>query len=122
MNPDFLIPFILLCISLSWLNSAKSASEGEFDSVYFFQTGFFYILMLLLALCILAGIIIAWVNAGFLIALAYFGIAIGSFLVSSATVNIILIAIFGYSGLGAIAPLLASIASAIYMFTKVGTF
>lgn len=122
MNPDFLIPFIALCICFSWSACAKGKCEQNYDSVLFYDTPLFMILQLVIVACIIIGIIIAGVNAGFLTGLAYLGVAIGVVLLNQLIFAHILIGIFSYQGIGAILPILCGIISAIWMFIKAGSF
>lgn len=121
MSLEFLIPFICLCVSFSWSACAKKTCEKNYDYVYLYNTGLWNILQFLLMLSIIAGVIIVWINLGFLMALAYFGIAVGSIIINQIVLAYILIAIFSYQGIGAIAPTICGIASAIWMFIKSGS-
>lgn len=122
MNPDFLIPFICLCVCLSWSICAKIQCDHNYDMVMFYESPLFLFIQVALAICIIIGVIIAWVNAGFLIALAYLGIAIGTIVLNMVTLAHLLISIFTYQGIGALLPLLGGVASAIWMFIQAGTF
>lgn len=122
MNPDFLIPFICLCVCLSWSICAKIQCDHKYDMVMFYETPLFLFLQFALAICIIIGVIIAWVNAGFLIALAYLGIAIGTIVINMVTLAHVLISIFTYQGIGALLPLFGGFASAIWMFIQAGSF
>lgn len=123
MNVEFLIPFIALLLSFSWISCSKAISERNLDFIPLYDTGFFNMMLGIIVLCVLIGLIISWVNAGFLVFLAYLGITVAVLLVAQYTVTPILISIFGYQGLGgAILPLLCAIASAIWMFCKAGSF
>ena len=123
MNTEFLIPFIALLVCFGWISSANTQCERNYDYVHFYNTGLFQMVILAIAACVVAGLIISWVNAGFLFFLAYFGIAIATIFISRFTTSPILVSIFGYQGItGIILPILCAIASAIWMFCKAGSF
>lgn len=121
MNSDFLIPFICLCVCLSWASCAKGLSERRYDSIAFYDTPLCSIITAIFIICILIGVIIAGIKAGFLIALAYIGVFIASVLINQLVIIHIILAIFGYSGIGALAPYICGIASAIWMFSQSGS-
>ena len=104
------------------MGCAKAASQRDHEFIPFYYLSIYNILFLLTIVCILVGLIICWINAGFLIFLAYLGIAVGIIFIGQFTIMHILIAIFGYGGIGALMPPLLSIISAIWMFTQVGSF
>lgn len=122
MNLEFLIPFIILCICFSWSACAKGKSEQNYDYVLFYDTPLFSLLQIAIIISIIIGIIIAGINSGFLIGLAYLGVALGAFFINQLIIAHILIGVFSYQGLGAILPILCGILSAIWMFVKAGTF
>ncbi|MDE5810845.1 MAG: hypothetical protein K2H61_00885 [Muribaculaceae bacterium] len=122
MNPEFLIPFICLCISASWMFCVKKAAECAYEDVSLYYTPLWSFIILIFYLSIIIGIVIAGINAGFLIALAYIGVLIVTSFINQLIVAYITISIFGFQGLGAIAPVTAGIVSAIWMFSKSGTF
>lgn len=79
--------------------------------------------ILTIAVCVLVGLIISWVNAGFLIFLAYLGVTIATIFISKFTTSPILVSIFGYQGItGIIIPILCAMASTIWMFCNAGSF
>lgn len=94
----------------------------NYDYIPVYHTPLYTFLQFALAICILVGIIIAGVNLGFLMGLAYFGITIGTVLLSLFIIVRLLIAAFSNQGLGAVLPVLCGIASAIWMFVNMGTF
>lgn len=122
MNPDFLIPFIALCICFSWSACAKGKCEQNYDSVAIYDTPLFTYMQLAIVICIIIGIIIAGVNSGFLVGLAYLGIALGAFFLNQLILAPILIGIFSYQGLGAIIHIICGAISAVWMFLKAGSF
>lgn len=122
MNPDFLIPFICLCTCFSWASCAKGLSEKRRDYIPFYDTPVYTFINVLMILCILIGVIIAGVNAGFLVALAYIGLCIAALLVNQIILIHILLAIFSYQGIGALAPCICGIASAVWMFVQSSSF
>ena len=121
MNSDFLIPFICLCVCISWGSCVKGLSERRHDYIPFYDTTFCSIITAIFIICIFIGVIIVGINAGFLIALAYIGVFIASFLINQLVIIHIILAIFGYSGIGALAPYICGIASAIWMFSQSGS-
>lgn len=122
MNTGFLIPFIALCICFSWSACAKGKSEQNYDYVLFYDTPLFTYMQLTIVICIIIGIIIAGINSGFLIGLAYLGIALGAIFLNQLILAHILIAIFSYQGIGAIIHIICGIISAIWMFVMAGSF
>lgn len=122
MNTTFLIPFLATVLSMAWLNGTKATCERKDDYVHFFNTIQFNGLFSILFLCVVAGLIIAWVNAGFIVFLEYLGCAIGTIIVGSMIPIPILIKIFGYQGFGIILPIISAIGCAIWMFIQSGTF
>ena len=123
MNTEFLIPFIALLLSYSWTICSKALSERNYDDVPFYDTTLFNAILGIIVLCIVAGIIISWVNAGFLIFLAYLGIAVATIFVAQFTISPILISVFGYQGItGTVLPIICAIASAIWMLCQTGSF
>jgi hypothetical protein len=115
MDIDFLIPFICLCVTFSWASCAKGLCEKNYDSVLFYDTPIWKLSQMGMILSIIIGIIIAGINSGFLIALAYLGIAIGTVIVNQLTLIYLRMWIFGYQGLGAVMPIIAWIASFIWL-------
>lgn len=79
-------------------------------------------MQLAIVICIIIGIIIAGINSGFLIGLAYLGIALGAIFLNQLILAHILIAIFSYQGIGAIIHIICGIISAIWMFVMAGSF
>ena len=116
METEFLTSFICLCISFSWGACAKGLSEKRYDFIPFYDTALYNILQFTLLISIIVGIIIAWINGGFLIALSYVGITIVSNIITQIILIHILIGIFGHSGIGAIAPIACGLISAITMY------
>ena len=123
MNSEFLVPFLALLLSISWLLYAKAACESNYESVVFFDTVLFNMITSILLLCAVAGLIISWIAGGFMVFLAYLGIAIAAIYIARFTTSRILVAIFGYAGIGGcILPPLCAIASAVWMFSNISTF
>lgn len=122
MNESFLMPFLALCISFSWSACAKGLSDKNFDYIAFYDTPIFVFIQMALLVCIIIGVIIAGVNLGFLIGLAYLGSAIGVIVLNQLVFAHLLLAIFSYEGIGAVVPIISGIISAIWMFCNTGTF
>lgn len=116
MEAEFLTSFICLCISFSWGACAKELCEKRYDFILFYETTLYSILQFTLLISIIVGIIIAWINGGFIIALSYIGITVVTNIISQIILVPILIYIYGYSGIGAIAPIACGLISAITMY------
>ena len=99
----------------------KTACERNYDYIEIYDTGLWHFIQLATILCLLIAIIIIIFKVGFLSALCYLGIGIGTIFIGQFTVTLILVSIFGYQYLGAIMPALSAIASAIWMFTQIGS-
>ena len=117
----FLLPFLSLCISLSWMATAKTVCERKSDFVVIYHTILWQIIQSALMLCVIAAIIIIIFKVSLLAALCYLGIGFGTIFVSQFTVSLILVLIFGYEYIGAILPPLCAIASAVWMFLQINS-
>ena len=122
MNISFLIPFICLCLCIQWAAVAKLVAKQRCDDIPFYETPLCDIINIVLFVCLLIGDIIVWINAGFLICLAYIGVCVALAFISQFALAPILLSLFGYSGIGAILPYIGGVASAIWMFIMSGTF
>ena len=122
MNTVFLIPFLCLCVCFAWSASAKASCDMSYDFVEFYNTPLFSFLQFALVICILIGVVIAGVNSGFLMGLAFLGIAIGTVLITMFILAHLLLAIFSNQGIGAILHIVCGIVSAIWMFAQSGSF
>lgn len=122
MNISFLIPYICLSLCFQWAAVAKVVAKQSYDYIPFYETPLCDIINIVLFICLLIGDIIVWINAGFLIGLAYIGVYLVLTFVNQYVISPILIGLFGYSGIGAILPYIGGVASAIWMFIMSGTF
>ena len=117
IEETYLIALLIQVVGCGWAISAKAYCENNRDPVVFFDTmlyGVFTSIIPILALMV--SLIINWVNVSFLSTLCYLGIVVGAGFVNGLLVAPTLNRIFGYSGIGALLPFIASIASTVYLF------
>lgn len=121
MDISFLTPFLGVFICLVWGSTLKMFSEENCDYVPYYNSGVYYLFQIILGILLIVGLIIVWVNGGFITFLQYLGIllALSILMIVRIVVNILL-SIFGYSGIIAIVPALLGIISSIIMFINAG--
>lgn len=118
---SFLIPFICVCLSFSWMACAKAACNRNYDSVAIVDSPIWPFIQTLTIICLMIALVIVIIKAGFLAFLCYLGIALGCILLGQFTVTLILVLIFGYEGLGALFPPISCIGTIIWMFSSVSS-
>ena len=116
IDTSYLIALIFVIISGGWMIKSKAVCAQNYDSVGIYDTPVHTFFVAASLICLLISLIINWANVSFLSTLCYVGITIGVGLINGLIVSPLLIKIFGYSGIGAILPIIASIASIIWMF------
>lgn len=120
MNIEFLISYIALLVSYSWIRYVRVVSASYFYHLEFLHGGLYDVISLILFLCACGGLIIGLIDGGFMACLGYLGIALVSIFVSRRFISWILVHIFGYDRMGVILPLVCAIASVFWMFSSVG--
>lgn len=116
INTTYLTAIIILIICGGWAISAKAYSRNNGDYIPIFETPLYSITTAITFLVFIISLILNWINIGFLSTLCYIGICIGCGFVNGLVISPILNRLFGYSGIGAILPIIACIASSIYLF------
>lgn len=118
INSSLCIAFVCFTICTGWLIGAKGIYTRNFDFIPLYETLFFKLLPPVMLLVILIALIINWVNYGFLSSLCYLGIISGTGVINGLIITPILVKIFGYDGFGAIIPIIACIAAAVFLFVS----
>lgn len=116
IDSSYLTALICVIISGGWMIKSKAICAQNYDSVGIYDTPIHTFFVIASLICLFISLIINWANVSFLSTLCYIGITIGVGFLNGLVVSPILIRIFGYSGIGAILPIIASIASIIWMF------
>ncbi|MBO7572523.1 MAG: hypothetical protein J6T48_10285 [Bacteroidales bacterium] len=116
IESKYLIAVICFTICAGWPISAKTICEKNYDYVGIYETRLFAMFPTISIIAFLVSLIINWVNVGFLSSLCYLGISVGVGLVNGFIISPLLVMIFRYEGLGAIIPILANIASIVWLF------
>lgn len=116
IEKTYLIALLIQAVCCGWAIYAKSVSS-KCDFVEFYDTALYGIFTSIIPLLAsFVSFIINWVNVGFLSTLCYLGIVVGFGYVNGKLFAPTLVRIFGYSGIGALLPFIASIASTVYLF------
>lgn len=113
----YLIALLIQVVGCGWAISVKAYNEINCDFVFFFDTKLYSIFALVIPIfALIVSFIINWINVSFLSTLCYLGIVVGAGVVDGLLVAPLLNIVFGYSGIGAFLPFIASIASTVYLF------
>ena len=112
----YLIAVICFTICAGWPLSAKIICEKNYDYVGIYETRLFAMFPAVSIISFCVSLIINWVNVSFLSSLCYLGISVGTGLINGLIISKILVGVFGYDRLGVILPILANIASIVWLF------
>lgn len=112
----YLIALILLVISGGWAGRTKALCDANHDYVGFLDSVIYTIVNAVSFIALIVTLIINWVTNGFLSSIIYLGIITLFTFLNGKIICPLLNRLFGYSGLGALLPFIACIASIIYLF------
>ena len=116
INNDYLIALSISWIVVGWIHQVKAVCNAAFDSVPLYDTPLYAIFTSVPFLAIITSLVINIFIAGFLSTLCYIGILIVVQLININILFRIYLAIFGYSGIGAVVPMISIIPLIIWVF------
>lgn len=113
---SYLIALFLLLIGGGWAGRTKALCDANHDYVGLLDSPIYTVVNALAFISLIISLIINWVNNSFLSSIIYLGIIILFTFLNGRIICPLLNRMFGYSGLGALLPFIACIASIIYLF------
>lgn len=117
INEDFLLPLIIAWMVSGWLYMTKRDCELAYDHVPLFDTTIYTSLMTISPTAIIIALIMNIFDVGFLSTLCYVGILLViQFLNFGIFYPAIYRRLFGYSGIGALIPVLLIIPVLIWLY------
>ena len=116
INNDYLIALSISWIVGGWIHQVKAASNATYDFISLYDTPLYAIFTSVPFLATITSLVINIFLAGFLSTLCYIGILIAVQLVNINILFRIYLMIFGYSGVGAVVPMIGVIPSLIWLF------
>lgn len=116
VNTEYLIALSVSWIVGGWIHQVKAACNAAFDNVLLYDTPLYTIFTSVPFLATTTSLVINIFLAGFLSTLCYIGILIAVQLVNINILFRIYLRIFGYSGVGAVVPMIGIIPSLIWLF------
>lgn len=116
INNDYLIALSISWIVGGWMHQVKANAAAAYDDVAVYDTQFYKIISSVPFIVTIVSLIINIFQVGFLSTLCYIGILIVIQLVNINILYRIYRAIFGYSGIGAIIPMISIIPLLVWLF------
>ncbi len=116
INNDYLIALSISWIVGGWMHQVKANASAAYDYVEVYDTPLYVILSLAPFLSTIISLIINIFQVGFLSTLCYIGILILTQILNINILYRIYRVIFGYSGIGAIIPMISIIPLIIWVF------
>ncbi len=113
---EYLIALSVSWIVGGWIYQVKAASNAAYDSIHLYTTPLYAIFTSIPFLAIIVSLVINIFQAGFLSTLCYIGILSAVQFININILFRIYLMIFGYSGIGAIVPMIGIIPSLIWLF------
>ena len=116
INNDYLTALSICWIVGGWIHQVKAVCNAAYDHVHLYNTPLYTIFTSVPYLAIVVSLVINIFLVGFLSTLCYIGILIAVQLININILLRIYLVTFGYSGIGAIIPMIGIIPSLIWLF------